>query len=408
MVFTVLAAWAAVALMRAAGTRRVVEGGQQLASDLRVIAWFGGPIMLAAVVGVIPLEVARVSLVVVAVAAVSTAVVRRVQPRTLTARRVVLVGSRSEVEAFAAVGLGQDLVAGCLLRDREEAPPAPTLVPTMTSLESLPELVSRVRADAILVLPGVDVTSTAVRDLTWVFEDSPVTVGVVCPVSSVSAHRLSTTVSGPSTVLELGKPRASGGTRLAKATVDRLTAAFLLLVTAPLLLVLWAAVRLDSKGPGFFRQTRTGLDGEQFTMVKLRTMRHGAEPLEVALADELDADGTSFTIRRDPRVTRVGYWLRRCSLDELPRLVNVLRGQMSLVGPRPALPEEVAEYDSVARRRLLVKPGMIGLGQVAGAGLRWDESMRLDVDYVDNWRLVDDLLIAARSVAGAARARNAV
>lgn len=408
LVLVVLASWAAVALIRAAGTRRVVEVGQQLSSDLRVTAAFGGLIMLAAVVGAVPLGSARISLLVVAVAAASMALVRRSQPRGLTARRVVLVGSRQEVETYAAAGLGPDLVAGFLVTGVGEAPRPSTLMPTATGLESLPALVSRVRADAILVLPGTDITSTMVRDLTWLFEDSPVTVGVVCPVSSVSAHRLRTTVSACSTVLELGKPRATAGARLTKAAVDRLGAAFLLLVTSPLLLVLWAAVRLDSAGPGFFVQDRTGRHGEGFRMVRLRTMHEDAGTLQASLADESASDPEPFLIRRDPRVTRMGYWLRRSSLDKLPTLVNVLRGEMSLVGPRAALPDEVAEYDSLARRRLLVKPGLTGLWQVPGGRtLLWDESLQLDAYYADNWRLVDDLRIAARSVVGSAQARNA-
>jgi lipopolysaccharide/colanic/teichoic acid biosynthesis glycosyltransferase len=264
--------------------------------------------------------------------------------------------------------------------------------------------VSRVRADAVLVLPGVDVTGTEVRDLTWLFEDSPVTVGIVCPVSSVSAHRLRTTKSGPTTVLELGKPRATAGARLTKALVDRSGAVVLLLATSPLLLLLWAAVRLDSTGPGLYVATRTGRDGERFQMVKLRTMHHDAGDLP----DMLAAEDEAFSISRDPRVTRVGYWLRRFSLDELPQLFNVLRGEMSLVGPRPALPDEVAEYDSVSRRRLVVKPGITGLWQLSGhRNLLWDESLRLDLYYADNWRLVDDLRIAARSVVRGTRARGA-
>jgi lipopolysaccharide/colanic/teichoic acid biosynthesis glycosyltransferase len=203
-------------------------------------------------------------------------------------------------------------------------------------------------------------------------------------------------------------PRASAGAVFTKAVLDRLGAALLLLLTAPLLLLLWAAVRLESKGPGFFVQTRMGKNGKPFRMYKMRTMHRDAESLLEALADENESDGVLFKIRRDPRVTRVGYWLRRSSLDELPQLFNVLRGEMSLVGPRPALPDEVAEYDAVARRRLIVKPGITGLWQVSGrSDLLWDESLRLDLYYADNWRLIDDFTIAARTIAAVAQARGA-
>ena len=165
---------------------------------------------------------------------------------------------------------------------------------------------------------------------------------------------------------------------------------------------------MDSKGPGFFVQTRVGKDGRPFRMVKLRTMRRDAESLLDSLAAENESDGVLFKIKRDPRITRMGYWLRRSSLDELPQLFNVLRGDMSLVGPRPALPEEVAEYDMVARRRLVVKPGITGLWQVSGrSDLLWDESLRLDLYYADNWRLLDDLSIAARTVTAVAFGRGA-
>jgi lipopolysaccharide/colanic/teichoic acid biosynthesis glycosyltransferase len=130
--------------------------------------------------------------------------------------------------------------------------------------------------------------------------------------------------------------------------------------------------------------------------------------MKQALMEDNESDGVLFKIRRDPRVTRVGYWLRRSSLDELPQLLNVLRGEMSLVGPRPALPSEVASYDEDARRRLVVKPGITGLWQVSGrSDLQWDESLRLDLYYADNWRLIDDLAIAARTVTAVTLARGA-
>ncbi len=410
LVLACIGAWAAVALTRAAGVRRIVPLGEQLASDVRVTVAFGGAISLAVVGGLWQMNTARASLLVVAVAAVSTIAVRLVQPRRLTARRIVTVGSSREVQAYALSGLGDDIVVGCHVIDGERSGPglAQLPLPTTTSLESLGELVTEVGADAILVLPGVDITADVVRDLTWMFEDSDVTVGVVCPIASVSAHRLRTTVSGTSTVLELGVPRATAAARFVKAVMDRLGAAVLLLLTSPLMLALWAAVRLDTRGPGFFVQTRVGQDGKPFRMVKLRTMHPDAEALLEALVEENESDGVLFKIRRDPRVTRVGSWLRRSSLDELPQLFNVLLGQMSLVGPRPALPDEVAGYDAVARRRLVVKPGITGLWQVSGrSDLLWDESLRLDLYYADNWRLIDDLTIAARTVAAVAQARGA-
>jgi lipopolysaccharide/colanic/teichoic acid biosynthesis glycosyltransferase len=155
---------------------------------------------------------------------------------------------------------------------------------------------------------------------------------------------------------------------------------------------------MDSPGPVLFRQERVGVNGRSFTMLKFRSMVVDADQqLEALRADNI-SDGLLFKLRDDPRVTRVGRWLRRLSLDELPQLVNVLTGSMSLVGPRPPLPSEVAAYDSSVRRRLLVKPGLTGLWQVSGrSDLSWDEAVRLDLRYVENWSLVLDLLILWRT-----------
>ena len=153
-------------------------------------------------------------------------------------------------------------------------------------------------------------------------------------------------------------------------------------------------IRLDDRGPVFFRQTRIGLDGQPFRLYKFRTMVVDAEQRKAELEALNEGSGVLFKMRRDPRVTKAGFWLRRWSLDELPQLLNVLLGDMSLVGPRPALPKEVARYGDHMRRRLVVKPGITGLWQVSGrSGLAWEEAFRLDLRYVDNWSLALDLQI---------------
>ena len=176
--------------------------------------------------------------------------------------------------------------------------------------------------------------------------------------------------------------------------MDRGLAALALLVLAPALLVIASAVRLTSPGPALYRQERVGLNGESFTMLKFRSMVVDADRRLDDLRAENISDGLLFKIHNDPRVTPVGRLLRRLSLDELPQLVNVLRGTMSLVGPRPPLPGEVARYDTQVNRRLLVKPGLTGLWQVSGrSDLPWEEAVRLDLRYVENWSLALDLLI---------------
>jgi lipopolysaccharide/colanic/teichoic acid biosynthesis glycosyltransferase len=167
---------------------------------------------------------------------------------------------------------------------------------------------------------------------------------------------------------------------------------------------LWLTVRVDTPGPGFFVQQRAGLNGRLFPMYKLRTMRADAEARRAELLAANEGAGPLFKMKKDPRVTRVGEVLRMTSLDELPQLINVVRGEMSLIGPRPALPSEIETYDLWTRRRLSVKPGMTGLWQVSGrSNLPWDEAVRLDLDYVDNWTHGSDFSIVARTVRAVVR-----
>jgi lipopolysaccharide/colanic/teichoic acid biosynthesis glycosyltransferase len=185
-------------------------------------------------------------------------------------------------------------------------------------------------------------------------------------------------------------------------------ALFLLALLAPVFGALALAVRLGSSGPVFHRQTRIGRDRRTFLMWKFRTMVVDADRHKDALASANENDGHMFKMRKDPRVTRVGRFLRRYSLDELPQLVNVLKGDMSLVGPRPPLPEEVARYDEVELRRLSVKPGLTGLWQVSGrSDLSWDETVALDLRYVDNWSYGWDWDVLARTLRAVIDGRGA-
>jgi lipopolysaccharide/colanic/teichoic acid biosynthesis glycosyltransferase len=167
------------------------------------------------------------------------------------------------------------------------------------------------------------------------------------------------------------------------------------------------AIKLDG-GPVFFRQERVGTNGRGFRIVKFRSMVVDAEARLAALQAANEAEGPLFKMTRDPRITRVGVILRKYSIDELPQLLNVLAGTMSLVGPRPPLPAEVATYEDAARRRLLVPPGMTGLWQVSGRStLSWDESVRLDLRYVESWSMALDLTILWKTVGAVLRGRGA-
>lgn len=194
-----------------------------------------------------------------------------------------------------------------------------------------------------------------------------------------------------------------------KAVVDRTAALVGLTLLLPLFVLVALAIRLTSRGPVLFHQVRVGHRGAPFTMLKFRTMRPGAEHELVELLDRNESDGgVLFKMREDPRVTGVGRWLRRLSLDELPQLINVARGSMSLVGPRPPLPGEAARYSADARRRLLVKPGLTGLWQVSGrSNLTWEDSLRLDLRYVDDWSLKLDTVVLIRTVGAVLRADGA-
>jgi lipopolysaccharide/colanic/teichoic acid biosynthesis glycosyltransferase len=196
---------------------------------------------------------------------------------------------------------------------------------------------------------------------------------------------------------------------VAKEILERSFAFLALLVLAPGLLTIAAAIKLTSPGPALFRQRRVGINGEEFTLFKFRTMVDNAHELRSALNHlNVFEAGPLFKIHRDPRVTRVGSLLRRASLDELPQLLNVLSGRMALVGPRPPLPSEVSRYTEDVRRRLLVKPGLTGLWQVSGrSDLSWEESVRLDLRYVENWSLGLDLQILFRTCSAVVRGRGA-
>jgi lipopolysaccharide/colanic/teichoic acid biosynthesis glycosyltransferase len=177
---------------------------------------------------------------------------------------------------------------------------------------------------------------------------------------------------------------------------------------SPVLLVLAIAIKVDSRGPVIFRQVRVGMGGREFNVFKFRSMVADADRMAATLAAQNETDGLMFKMRKDPRITRVGALLRKWSLDELPQLWNVLIGDMSLVGPRPPLPTEVAWYDQDVARRLLVKPGMTGLWQVGGrSDLPWEDGIRLDLYYVENWSLASDLAILWKTVGAVVKGRGA-
>ncbi len=232
------------------------------------------------------------------------------------------------------------------------------------------------------------------RELAWELEETGTDLCVAPALIDVAGPRTTIRPVAGLPLLQLDHPELAGGKQVIKAVFDRMAAGLALIVLAPLFVVIALAIRLDDQGPVFFKQTRVGRDGQTFKLFKFRTMVVDAEQRKLQLQALNEGAGVLFKMRRDPRVTKVGASLRRWSLDELPQLFNVLKGDMSLVGPRPALPDEVARYGDHMRRRLVVKPGITGLWQVSGrSGLSWEEAFRLDLRYVDNWSIMLDLQI---------------
>ncbi|MEW2515868.1 sugar transferase [Streptomyces sp. NPDC046870] len=254
-------------------------------------------------------------------------------------------------------------------------------------------------ADLVFVATGPHLSGERLRRLSWSMHDRGCPVVVLPGIVEVARRRVRLTSASGLTLLHISPPLRRGVPALLKAAVDRVGALLLIVLLSPLLLLLALAVRLGSPGPALYRQIRVGQYKTPFPMWKFRTMVVDAESLRNELEAANENDGHMFKMRRDPRVTPVGRVLRRYSLDELPQLFNVLLGHMSLVGPRPPVPEEVVKYDPVEMRRLHVKPGLTGLWQVSGrSDLSWHETVSLDLRYVDNWSPAMDMNVMARTV----------
>ena len=330
----------------------------------------------------------------------------------------VLVGPSSQVRELlqeAARPGGRrafEPVAACLpdpaSDDFDPAPEAWPVPVTCGDYDGLLDVVRTHHAEAVIVAPGPGITHADLRRWVASLQHEDARLLVSPGLRDVAPHRIGTATLGGSRLLGVCPAPLTGPSRLLKDVVDRVVGLLLLVVLAPLLGVLALLIRADSPGRAFYRQTRVGWHGRPFTVYKLRTMCADADRIRGDLEDknESDQDGVLFKMKRDPRITRVGAILRLSSLDELPQLLNVVRGEMSLIGPRPALPGEVQAYASDLRRRLEVKPGLTGLWQVSGrSDLSWEETVRLDLQYVDNWSWRLDARIALRT-AGAVLSRR--
>ena len=313
------------------------------------------------------------------------------------AQRVVAVGHAPAVADLVALlrkdsyhGLevvGACLAGGTMLHEIAG-------VPVQGGPGSVAAAVDRFGADTVAVLASPEMNGIRLRELAWQLEATGTDVYVAPALLDVAGPRTTIRPVAGLPLLHVDHPELTGPKRAVKAGFDKVVAGLGLLLAAPLFLFVAVRIKLCDHGPVFFRQVRVGKDGRTFQVFKFRTMVVDAEQQKTQLAASNAGAGALFKMRSDPRVTKPGAWLRRWSLDELPQLLNVLIGDMSLVGPRPALPAEVALYHDHMRRRLVVKPGITGLWQVSGrSDLAWADAVRLDLRYVENWSLALDLQV---------------
>jgi exopolysaccharide biosynthesis polyprenyl glycosylphosphotransferase len=317
--------------------------------------------------------------------------------------RVLIAGSPGHVDEIAAVlrresWLGYH-VAGALVPLRELSEETAAGIPVIGACEHATSVITASDADIVFFAGGALTSAGQLRRIVWDLEKADVQVVVAPSVTDVSGERIRVRPVGGLPLMHIDPPRSTDAARWGKRLFDVVGSSCLLIAFSPLMVFAAMRIKLNDGGAVFFQQTRTGREGEHFGCLKFRTMVVDAEARLAELHAATGYESGLFKMKDDPRITKPGRWLRRYSLDELPQLFNVLRGEMSLVGPRPPLPREVANYHADVLRRLRVRPGMTGLWQVSGrSDLSWEEAVRLDLYYVDNWSMVQDVSILAKTV----------
>lgn len=318
------------------------------------------------------------------------------------ASRTVVVGNSADIDyvvrTLGAGGeLGYRIVGAVALDDARYTAPAPGI--STISGSSWVGPATMLEADTVIVASQPVDDPDYIKQLAWQVEGMAAELVLSSRIADVAGPRMSLRPVEGLPLIHVKIPTFVGGQYVVKRALDIVASLAALLVFAPIAAILAIAIKLDSPGPVFFLQKRVGRDGGHFDMVKFRSMRTDAEDQLAKLQAENQGSGLLFKMKDDPRVTRVGRILRKYSLDEVPQFWNVLRGDMSVVGPRPPLPSEVTAYDGTIFRRLYIKPGITGPWQVGGrSDLSWEESVRLDLRYVENWSVWDDLMIMWRTV----------
>lgn len=327
-------------------------------------------------------------------------VMAQIHARGALTTPLLIAGDSGHVDAIAKVlrreaWLGYHVV-GAITTDRVDRTPGGLRV--LGRVAETVQVIADNGIAAVIFADGSFANPAEFRRMAWHLEEQDVQMIVVPAITDTSAQRLEVRPVAGLPLVDVERPRAIASSRWIKRSFDFAGAAALLLLTAPVMGLAALAIKLEDRGPVMFRQLRVGRKGQIFECLKFRSMVVDAEAQLAALTHLNEGAGPLFKMTHDPRITRVGRVLRKFSIDELPQLWNALIGDMSLVGPRPALPSEVARYDSDARRRLDVRPGITGLWQVSGrSDLAWDDAIRLDLYYVDNWSMVQDLMILTKT-----------
>ncbi|SHJ33982.1 Undecaprenyl-phosphate galactose phosphotransferase, WbaP/exopolysaccharide biosynthesis polyprenyl glycosylphosphotransferase [Tessaracoccus bendigoensis DSM 12906] len=312
----------------------------------------------------------------------------------------VVVGTPDHVDSVTRVlrrekWLGYRIVGALTSSGGQETPGGLPILGTVDDVATLARLLP---LKVVIFAEGSFSDAQQFKRMAWELEQVATEMIVVPTLSDISAGRLVSRPVGGLPLVHVERPHAVAASRWYKRLFDIVGSSLLLLASAPIIAAVAVAIKLEDRGPVFFKQTRVGRWGQEFECFKIRSMVVDAEARKQALASANEGAGVLFKIAHDPRITRVGRFIRRFSIDELPQFLNVLLGEMSMVGPRPALPSEVARYDRDAVRRLDVRPGLTGLWQVSGrSDLSWEETVRLDVYYVDNWSMLQDVVIIART-----------
>ena len=335
-------------------------------------------------------------------------VLTRLRRGGLALNRLVLAGNEAAVEKLVNhflrdVSHGYEIVGVCLPEGRSgrrrELRTRGGTFPIVGTPDGLVEVAQRLSVDSAAVVGNHCFESTNLQQVAWQLERRDVDLLVAPDVIDVAGPRVRFAPVTGMPLLQITEPRIYGPGRWLKPCYERLLAIPLLLLAAPLLLAISLAILIDSGRPIFYRQRRIGFGGEEFEMLKFRSMVPNADAMLPELLAQNDHDGALFKLRDDPRVTRIGRFLRKYSLDELAQLINVVKGDMLLIGPRPCLPSETEGFGEAARRRFLARPGMTGLWQVSGrSDIPWEEAVRLDLYYVENWSLMMDLMIVWRTL----------